>query len=317
LAAAWRLVARRGLGDRPKEARSPPERRQHPRRPRSALRPLCGGAASGKSVVDREPGHPDQAGETTSTPWARAQDAEINWWKRSWKDYADIAWLRQRAVLVEAWIGLFGRIGDETRILEIGGAGMPVVDFMTKGVCHGIDPLYDQYVGTLAEVYRQATHPVQYRKAQAEATGLADDGMDIVLMMNVLDHVENPWIALDEIRRILAPGGLFVMSVDTMSSLWVRLRRWRRAVIGRREGDVLHPHLLTESKVVREFSARFTVVHHSLHVMDSLSYPERRNLDRGRWKRGFREGIRQERRLHLIGRKGAVDSSDAAKEILP
>lgn len=40
-----------------------------------------------------------------------------------------------------------------------------------------------------------------------------DSSFDIVLSMQVLEHLHSPWIAVDEIARILRPGGWFVGSV--------------------------------------------------------------------------------------------------------
>jgi len=46
-----------------------------------------------------------------------------------------------------------------------------------------------------------------------EATGLPDDSFDLVLCTQVLEHCDNPWQGVREIRRILSPGGHAVLSV--------------------------------------------------------------------------------------------------------
>ncbi len=43
-----------------------------------------------------------------------------------------------------------------------------------------------------------------------------DDGFDLVLSMQVLEHVCSPWIAVQEASRVLRPGGWFVGSVAFM-----------------------------------------------------------------------------------------------------
>ena len=40
-----------------------------------------------------------------------------------------------------------------------------------------------------------------------------DERFDNVFMIEVLEHVHNPWGALTEIRRVLKPGGVFTVSV--------------------------------------------------------------------------------------------------------
>ena len=47
----------------------------------------------------------------------------------------------------------------------------------------------------------------------AEHTALPDASFDLVLCTQVLEHCENPWQAVGEIRRILRPGGHVIFSV--------------------------------------------------------------------------------------------------------
>lgn len=47
----------------------------------------------------------------------------------------------------------------------------------------------------------------------AEATGLPDATYDLVLCTQVLEHCDDPWRAVEEVRRILAPGGHAIISV--------------------------------------------------------------------------------------------------------
>jgi ubiquinone/menaquinone biosynthesis C-methylase UbiE len=55
--------------------------------------------------------------------------------------------------------------------------------------------------------------------AQAESMPFEGGYFDCVICNNVLDHVHDPSAILAEIKRCLAPGGLFAFAVDTYS-LW-------------------------------------------------------------------------------------------------
>jgi SAM-dependent methyltransferase len=46
-----------------------------------------------------------------------------------------------------------------------------------------------------------------------ECTGLADESFDVVLCTQVLEHCDDPFRGIREIRRILAPGGHAILSV--------------------------------------------------------------------------------------------------------
>jgi SAM-dependent methyltransferase len=45
-----------------------------------------------------------------------------------------------------------------------------------------------------------------------ETTGLPDDSFDLVLCTEVMEHSLNPWQGIQEIRRILKPSGLLIVS---------------------------------------------------------------------------------------------------------
>lgn len=46
----------------------------------------------------------------------------------------------------------------------------------------------------------------------AQALGLADSSFDVVLCTEMLEHVPEPQRAIDEIRRVLRPGGLLLLT---------------------------------------------------------------------------------------------------------
>lgn len=52
-----------------------------------------------------------------------------------------------------------------------------------------------------------ATHPPHDVQAMPE---YADESFDVAVVDNVLEHVERPWLAEAELRRVLAPGGACV-----------------------------------------------------------------------------------------------------------
>ena len=48
---------------------------------------------------------------------------------------------------------------------------------------------------------------------------------DFVIMWNVIEHLRQPWITLDEIRHVVKPQGWVIISTPSASSLKARLQR--------------------------------------------------------------------------------------------
>lgn len=101
-------------------------------------------------------------------------------------------------------------IPEDARVLEVGsGAHGLVFGFGTRfGV--GIDPL--------AVDYKRLFPALQSRVATVAAIGeklpLPDTSFDVVLSDNVIDHAEQPFKILDELVRVLRPGGLLYFTVN-------------------------------------------------------------------------------------------------------
>lgn len=73
------------------------------------------------------------------------------------------------------------------------------------------------------------------RHEDAQALSFNDASFDIVVSSDVLEHVPDPWRALSEIRRILRPTGLLLLSVPFHAGLKDSVRR--AAVVN---GGVVH-----------------------------------------------------------------------------
>jgi SAM-dependent methyltransferase len=74
--------------------------------------------------------------------------------------------------------------------------------------------------------------PLRYVQALGEATGLPSGDFDLAICYNVIDHTPNWAGILNEICRLLKPGGHFLLSVDTLCVLnklhWAVWQRWAR-----------------------------------------------------------------------------------------
>lgn len=88
----------------------------------------------------------------------------------------------------------------------------------------------------------------------AEDLALANESADIVFCTNALDHVDNPWVALSELARILKVGGYLILEVDTGG-----------------DTDDLHPHAFS----VEELEARIAYLRMK-HILGQGAQLEKR-----------------------------------------
>lgn len=101
-------------------------------------------------------------------------------------------------------------IADDAKVLEVGsGAHGLIFGFGCRnGV--GIDPLAVDYKRLFPAVQQQALTVA----AIGEELPFGDSSFDIVLSDNVIDHAERPLVIVDEIIRVLKPGGVLYFTVN-------------------------------------------------------------------------------------------------------
>ena len=120
------------------------------------------------------------------------------------------------------------------QILDIGCCGGVMFDDLSNhGDVHGIEPdegLVDA-VPRWAGVVEQAFFGRDYE---------SDRQYDLVLMLDVLEHIEDDVGALDSLRQLLVPGGAAIITVPALMSLWsahdeanLHFRRYERPQLRR------------------------------------------------------------------------------------
>lgn len=98
--------------------------------------------------------------------------------------------------------------------LEIGcGQGFVLVDALTRGWrVHGTD-IQDNRID-LAK-----NDAISFVKGELLKIGFDNDSFDSIYMDSILEHVQHPVMYLEEIRRILRPGGVLYVGVPNEASL--------------------------------------------------------------------------------------------------
>jgi len=155
--------------------------------------------------------------------------------------------------------------------IGIGPVGIGCAQFLKpEGELHTIDPIGP----TAVDDWRMLPEPCKalvrscqelavMHIGQAERLDFPDDRFVFVASQNMLDHVEDPGAVLKEVRRVLKPGGRFLLLVDTYSRLGEA--RFRLLTERTRHETMLvrsHPHRFSRRRVEQLLDETgFQIVH--------------------------------------------------------
>lgn len=145
-------------------------------------------------------------------------EAHADWWQDGFTAGADPEYEEQILPIAA------GLLDGYDRILDVGtGEGQVARLAVGQGssLVVGIDPTHNQVV----EALRRGGGPV-YGRAGADALPFPDASFDAVVACLVFEHIEAVDAALDEVGRVLRPGGRFAFFLNhpllqTPNSGWI------------------------------------------------------------------------------------------------
>lgn len=139
------------------------------------------------------------------------------WWDGS------VRWLRILHNMVPARLAYFDKyVNDwsEKRVIDIGCGGGFMTEALAKRSAEvfGIDPSKPA-INAARNHAASLNLTINYKLGQAEYIDFDDNSFDIVVCVDVLEHVENLEKSIKQISRILKPNGLFFF--DTINRNWL------------------------------------------------------------------------------------------------
>lgn len=143
-------------------------------------------------------------------------------------------WWRSREDLIVETLRALGLSGRRSTILDVGcGDGLFFDRLSEFGVVEGVEP--DVSLLHAEGPHRQSIHAVPFDDAFRP-----DRTYDVILMLDVLEHLRDPEGALKHALTLLAPGGTFVATLPAFNALWTshdvinqHVTRYNRATFGR------------------------------------------------------------------------------------
>lgn len=133
------------------------------------------------------------------------------------------------------------------RILELGSGPVGVVSAIEEAKERvAIDPLCNFYSSQEALIQCRSNE-VKYLNARGEDLAFDDKYFDLVLIENVIDHVQDSCRVMKEISRVLKSSGILYLTVNLHPPIGFVLHR----IASKLQIDKGHPHSFTRGRIRR------------------------------------------------------------------
>lgn len=186
-----------------------------------------------------------------SVRWKTAQTYEKSYWDGVSEKIASdasqqLTWYEWKASQCEKKLNQidipFNK--EESKVLEVGSGPIGIVSYLPWGDRVAIDPLGDFYKQNknLVEV---RDPNVNYLTGKGEEIPYPDGHFSLVIIDNVLDHVDNAEGVLNEIHRVLSPDGVLYMELN-VHTYWGFLLH---VLLAKLNIDKGHPYSFTPDRI--------------------------------------------------------------------
>lgn len=142
----------------------------------------------------------------------------------AYEDAADPYYVEQAAQRIANAHRLLALVPARGDLLELGCAcGFLLVAARERGFrVHGVE------MSAWASAYARETYQLDVKTGYLEALGLPAESYDVVVMADVIEHLVDPRRTVQEIARVLRPGGRILLLTPDVGSGMARLfgRRW-------------------------------------------------------------------------------------------
>jgi SAM-dependent methyltransferase len=169
---------------------------------------------------------------TTLGRWKTAQQYERNYWagvsseitSGSAPQFEWYRWRAEQLVKRLRGLGLDALTTGMACILEVGSGPVGVAAYFPGKMRIAVDPLHTFY--ETDEVLTALRNPaVQYRPGVGEKIPSESGSCDLVVIENCIDHVQDVARVVDELNRVLRPGGVLYLTVNSRTAVGYYMHR--------------------------------------------------------------------------------------------
>ena len=186
-----------------------------------------------------------------SSRWKTAQSYEKDYWRGVAQKIANdasqqLTWYEWKASEFDKKLNQieYSFNKDDCKVLEVGSGPIGIVSYLNWGECVSIDPLGDFY-GDNKDLVAVRDANVNYITGKGEEIPYPDGHFSVVIIDNVLDHVDNAEGVLNEIHRVLADDGVLYMELN-VHTYWGFLLH---VLLAKLNIDKGHPYSFTPKRI--------------------------------------------------------------------
>lgn len=112
------------------------------------------------------------------------------------------------------------KFGNNAKIVELGcGGGHLIKSFKESGLMDAFGIDIDDYLK-----FSELKNSLSLLDLNKDFLPYADNSIDVVCALQILEHLENPFHTEREVARVLKHGGLFILSWPNGHTIWDKLR---------------------------------------------------------------------------------------------
>jgi ubiquinone/menaquinone biosynthesis C-methylase UbiE len=195
----------------------------------------------------------------SETRWKEAQSYEKSFWqnivKKAQTGQDVLSWYDWRArnfmEMVKKAFPNTPPSFSSAKVLEIGSGPIGIVSHLDAAECVAIDPLCKFY-SSQPELLKYRNDRARYLNGKGEDLPFEADAFDLLIIENVIDHVQNIEAVMNEISRVLKSDGILYLTVNLHPPWGGVLHN----IVSRVKIDRGHPHTFTIPKI-QEFIRRY------------------------------------------------------------
>jgi ubiquinone/menaquinone biosynthesis C-methylase UbiE len=194
--------------------------------------------------------------------WGIAQKSE----RRFWEGYTDqffeeekMNHKRKAEILEKEWkdMGII-TFNKNTKILQVGCGPEDIINYLPNGEKFAIDPLANFYKQRFKVNYKD----VNFVEGRGENLPFKYNFFDMVILTNVLDHVEAPKKVLSELNRVLKKNGILYFEIFVYQKNFIRTAKIYgkiKELITKEIFNIHHPYMFLKEEVKQLVEERFSI----------------------------------------------------------